>query len=249
LCQYGARAFAQQGRSYEQIIKYYYTGVTIGEPSTQLTSTILGKVVDHTGRPAPGVKLTLAGGGQTVEMVTLDDGSYRFTNIPNGNYRLELPAYSVRKENIKPQPGEDLPLDITLPAPLTVEISRGAGLPLIVGNWGQPDVPILITPPQGGPFKVITGTKLEFGPGGFEMYAGVPGIYTLQIENYQFKIQMSGRFTRLAFVRHATPPPPTEPAPEKRAHLISESLPLSRAETILNSLDAATRNLFKIVEE
>jgi hypothetical protein len=249
LCQYGARAFAQQGRSYEQIIKYYYTGVTIGEPSTQLTSTILGKVVDHTDRPVSGVKLTLTGGGQTVEMVTLDDGSYRFTNIPDGSYRLELPAYSIRKENIRPLPGEDLPLDITLPAPLTVEISRGAGLPLIVGNWGQPDVPILITPPQGGPFKVITGTKLEFGPGGFETYAGIPGIYTLQIENYQFKIQMSGRFTRLTFVRHAAPPPPTEPVPEKRAHLISESLPLSRAETILNSLDAATRNLFKIIEE
>jgi len=249
LCQHGARTFAQQGRTYEQIIKHYYTGATIGPPSSKLSSTILGTVFDHTGRAVSGIKLTLTGGGQTVEMISQSNGSYRFTNIPEGSYRLNLPAYNVSKENIRPLLGEDLPLNITLPAPLTVEIRRGPGLPLIVGDWGRPDVPILITPPKGGPFKVTSGTKLEFGPGGFEIYAGDPGVHTLKIENYQFKIQMSGQFTRLAFVRRSPATPETRLTAEKQARLVSETVPRSRAETILNSLEASTRNLFKIVEE
>jgi hypothetical protein len=202
LCQYGARALAQQGFAYEDIIKHYYTGVTLGPPTYVRTSTILGIILDHTGQPAANVKMILSGQGQSAQATSQADGSYRFTNIPAGLYTLELPDYQVKQENISPTPGEDLTLNLTLPDPdatITVEIERGPGLPLIVGDWGKPDVPILVRSPRGTVNQIVTGYKLEYGPGGFETYAEQIGTYILEIENYRFEIPMAGQFTRLTF--------------------------------------------------
>ncbi len=207
LCQHGARAFAQQGRSYEQIVKHYYTDVTLGRPTAVQTSTIYGSILDHTGRPVKNVKIVLTGQGQLAETTSRSDGTYRFINVPAGTYRLELPDYGVRRENIVPVPGQDLMIDLTLPVPstITVEIVRGAGLPLIVGDWGEANVPIVVTPPLGGSFQVMTGAKPEFGPGGFEIYTNQTGTYVLEIEPHRFEIPMNGQFTRLIFRRVELP--------------------------------------------
>jgi hypothetical protein len=244
LCQYGARALAQQGRTFDQIVRHYYTGVTLGPPTDARTSTIYGTVFDAAGQPAAGVEIVLTGQGQTAQMDSQSDGAYRFSNVPAGEYRLELPQHNLVQENISPFAGKDLKVDLTLPAALTVEARRGPGLPLIVGDWGKPNVPVFITPPRGGPFKVVSGTKPEFGPGGFETYAGDPGDYILQIETYRFKIPMNGQFTRLTFRRVAG-------APEARARLVSKPLPRSQAQAVLDRLqtDSTTRDLFELKAE
>ncbi len=202
LCQYGAKALATQGRTAEEIIKYYYTGVTLGPPTSIRTSTILGSVTINTGQPAAQVKVTLTGAGQSVEVLTQDNGSYRFTNIPAGVYTLELPAYQIRQENISPTPGQDLTINVSLPDPnatVTVEITRGQGLPLMVGDWGKAGVAIVATSPAGVTRQAVSGQKPEYGPGGFEIYATEIGTYILKIEAYRFEIPMNGQFTRLTF--------------------------------------------------
>ncbi len=258
LCQHGARTLAQQGRTYDQILRYYFTGVTLGPPTDILTSSIYGTVTDAAGQPLPNVRVVLTGRGQTVEMQTRRDGSYRFISVPAGTYRLELPDYHLRKDNLTPIPGQDLVMNLSLPAPIVVDIVRGSGLPLIVGDWGKPDVPVLVTPPRGGQFKVYTGTKLEFGPGGFETYAGDPGVYILEIEGHRFEIPMAGQFTRLTFRRGAATTPPTGTVPpekpkvltpaEAQARLLSRPMPRSQAEALLQRLqsDPATRDRFQI---
>ncbi|MEW5960639.1 MAG: SpoIID/LytB domain-containing protein, partial [Chloroflexota bacterium] len=239
LCQYGARALAQQGRLYDQIVKHYYSGVTLGPPAATRTSTILGLIVDFAGQPAANVKIVLLGQSQRAEMISRSDGSYRFNNVPVGSYVLELPDFQLRQENVAPFPGQDLVVNLTLPAPVQVELSRGPGLPLIVGDWGQPDVPITFRTPSGDVYRIVTGAKLEFGPGGFETYANQTGDYVLEIETYRFKIPMNGQFTYLTFRKSV----------EEQVRLVSVLLPRSRAEALLHAeLEAgpATQGLFEI---
>jgi hypothetical protein len=245
-CQYGARALAEQGRSYDQIIKYYYTGATLGRPTTIRTSTILGTISDHSGQPAGNVRVVLTGSGQSVEMTSRTDGTYRFNNVPAGTYRLELPDYQARQENISPVPGQDLTLDLTLPAPtrpaITAEIVRGQGLSLIVGDWGRPDVPIIFTTPMGNRYQITSGSKPEFGPGGFEIYANLIGTYLLEIENHRLKIPMNRQFTRVIFRK-------TGDMPDEQVYLVSTLMPRSRAEVIFQTeleADPDTRGLFEI---
>ncbi len=211
LCQYGARALADQGQAYNNIIRHYYTGVTLGPPPARPLGFIRGIILDYQSRPAAGVKVVLTGLNQALEVLTEADGSYRFGNLPAGTYSLELPAFAVRRENLTLAQDQELIVNLTLPRPapepITVEIQRGAGLPLIVGDWGVPGVPITVTPPLDPPFQVITGSKTEFGPGGFELYANRTGIYVLEMDGYRFEIPMNGQFTRLTF-RRGVPPQP-----------------------------------------
>lgn len=245
LCQYGARAFASQGYSYEQIIRYYYTGVTVGSitaPPVVQTGLISGVIFNSTGQPAASVRVVLTGQGQSLQTTSQSNGVYRLANLQPGTYRLQLPEHSLVKENITVSAGQETTVDLTLPAGVTVEISRGPGLPLIVGDWGEPNVPILVTPPAGGQFVITTGTKLEYGPGGFEFYATVIGTYILQIQSYRFEIPMNGQYTRLTFRKGTAPP-------ETQVRLISTSLSRSQAEQILQTQlepNPATKGLFTI---
>jgi hypothetical protein len=248
MCQYGARAFADQGYTYDRIIKHYYTGVTLGSitgPPPVQTSIIFGIVFNYTDQPVPNVRVVLTGQGQFAETTSQSDGSYRFANVPAGTYQLALPDYGVVRENITTFPGQDLKIDLTIPAPVTVEITRGPGLPLIVGDWGTPNVPISVTPPQGGSFMVKTGTKLEYGAGGFEFYATEIGIYVLEIEVYRFEIPMNGQYTHLTFRKGVIPP-------EEQVRLVSTPMLRTQAENILQTeleTNPATQGLFKIVSK
>jgi hypothetical protein len=216
LCQHGARTLAGQGQPYDIIVKHYYTGVTLGPITQERSSSIVGTVVDHTSQPVAKVKVTLTGAGQSAQTLTLADGSYRFGNVPAGSYTLELPDYNLRQENLSPTPGQDLRLNLALPAPpapppppqITVEAVRGPGLPLLVGDWGAPNVPIRVTLPNGAVVALVSGSKREYGPGGFELYAQQAGTYSVQIEKYRFDVPMSGQFTRLIFRRGG----PTQPS-------------------------------------
>lgn len=210
LCQHGARAFAAQGQLYEAIIKHYYTGVTLGPITAPvLTGSVVGTIVDSAGKPVAKVRVILAGQGQTAESVSQAAGTYRFGNVPAGTYTLTLPDYGLRQDNLFVVVGQDLTVNLTLPAPspppqIVVDVVRGPGLPLLVGDWGKSKVPIRITMPNGQVVALLSGSKPEYGSGGFELYAQQAGTYVVQIERYRFEVPMSGQFTRLSF-RQASP--------------------------------------------
>lgn len=203
LCQHGARALASQGQSYETIIKHYYTGVTLGPITPAQPGAIAGLIADHTGKPVANARVVLAGAGQTLETFSRADGGYRFDNLPAGSYSLELPDYGVKQSNVTVASGQEAAVNLALPAPtrptIVADIVRGAGLSLLVGDWGKANVPIRITPPGGAPVVIVSGSKPEYGPGGFEIYATKIGTYVLEMEGYRFDVPMNGQFTRLVF--------------------------------------------------
>ncbi len=86
------------------------------------------------------------------------------------------------------------------------ELEVGQGLGLLVGDIGLANEPITITKPNGAVERLRSGSKPEFGVGGFETYANIPGTYRLEFLDQQFDIPLTGRFTRISF-SPATPAP------------------------------------------
>ncbi len=149
MCQRGARVFAQQSLTFDQILRHYYTGVTLK--------------------------------------------------------RLKLPA--------------DAPDSVTEGAPKPTDwqlrIERFPGYSIIVGNLAdRPGVQITVTRPDGSTQTTVSGSKPEFGAGGFEASVTRPGAYTLNFLDQQFTVQMDGKTTaKLHFTTDDQPvAPPAQSA-------------------------------------
>ena len=80
-----------------------------------------------------------------------------------------------------------------------LEIERGEGLSLLVGDIGLANEQITITRPDGVTVQITSGSKPEFGVGGFEIYAEKSGTYRVEFLDQSFEISMSGQFTKVTF--------------------------------------------------
>jgi hypothetical protein len=137
-------------------------------------------------------------------------------------------------------------LALQLPPPPSdgwqVDLSQGTGLPLLVGDIGLANQPIVITSPSGRQQQVISGSKPEWGVGGFEIYATELGNYIVQFLGQRFTIPVQGQFTKAIFRKDSGPP-------DEQVRLVSVLLPRARAEAILRGeleADADTRGLFTV---
>jgi hypothetical protein len=126
-----------------------------------------------------------------------------------------------------------------------MEITRGTGLPLLVGSLPEAGVVVNITDPLGNTSRVVSGSKPEFGAGGFETYAHHAGAYTLRFLDQTFQVPMNGQFTRVTFWRRAAPAPA-----EAGARLVSRPMSRSEVRAWLDRLDSdpQTRGLFSVEE-
>jgi hypothetical protein len=87
---------------------------------------------------------------------------------------------------------------------------------------------------------VVSGSKPEYGAGGFEVYAPQRGTYTIQFLDQAFTLGMDGRFTGVTFIRGIPV--------ESQARLVSPPIPLSQADAWLQYFesDDQTRGLFSV---
>lgn len=109
---------------------------------------------------------------------------------------------------VTPQPAAPLPLTAPKPAASwTYKLETGRGLGLLVGNIGVPNETITVIRPNGTTEQVRSGHKPEYGPGGFEIYANLPGTYRLQFLGQTFEVSLTGQFTKISFEKAAPPPP------------------------------------------
>jgi hypothetical protein len=95
----------------------------------------------------------------------------------------------------EPQPEPQPESDVTI-ATVTVP-----GMPLIFGNWGEAGIPIMLVGAGGNIQQVLTGSKLEHGPGGFEFLVYGKGLHLLSIASYQFEVWVieDGRAVKVLF--------------------------------------------------
>jgi hypothetical protein len=80
-------------------------------------------------------------------------------------------------------------------------MTTGQGLALLACDIGLANEPVTIIRPNGVPERLTSGTKPEYGLGGFETYAPDPGLYQVQFLDQSFEIRLEGRFTKVVFAR------------------------------------------------
>jgi hypothetical protein len=69
--------------------------------------------------------------------------------------------------------------------------AEGAGLPLVIGNYPKPGQVLKLVAPWAWEVTAVAGSKAEFGPGGFEMYAGDDhSTFALSAEGQSWPVQM-----------------------------------------------------------
>lgn len=100
-----------------------------------------------------------------------------------------------------------------------MKIESRPGKPLIIGNAGRPDVGILIHRPDAPTVLVVSGTKAEHGPGGFECLVYEPGKeHVLEVDSQAaFKFtpfEDATTWIELTEVDPTDPEPEPEPEPQ-----------------------------------
>lgn len=90
---------------------------------------------------------------------------------------------------------------------------------ILAGSLPQAGIRVKITDPWGNASTVISGSKSEHGPGGFEILAPHAGLYQVSFQNKAFQVEVREQVTVATFERKRVPlppEPPREPAqPEK----------------------------------
>jgi stage II sporulation protein D len=87
MCQWGACGLANNGVTYDHILKHYYTGVNL-EPNAPRDGALEGIAKEASGTPIADAVVTLAGTDR--EAKTDAQGHFRFTALPTGTYDLVL---------------------------------------------------------------------------------------------------------------------------------------------------------------
>jgi len=234
-------------QSFEVPMNGQFTHLTFTEEGAPAAQGVIGGVLrDHAGVPQAGRQITLTGLELSRTVTTGADGSYRFDQLPAGTYTLSVAGTDV-SQTVQSDGRTPVTVDLALPPPpptgeWRMEVTRGTGLPLLVGSLPQANIPITITNPWGQAVQVMSGSKPEYGVGGFETYAPQDGTYTIQFLDQTFSLQMDGRFTRVTFTRGAPV--------EVQARLVSGLMPRSQADAWLQYFesDEQTRGLFTLEE-
>ena len=103
-------------------------------------------------------------------------------------------------------------------------------------------IQVTITDPQGTATEVVSGSKPEYGVGGWEVYTPYTGVYTIQFLDQTFTLPMDGQYTHVTFIRGAPI--------EKEARLVSQPMPFPQADGWLQYFESneQTRGLFTLEE-
>jgi Stage II sporulation protein/Carboxypeptidase regulatory-like domain len=217
MCQWGAHDMAKRGDSYVTILKHYYTGITLSagagqpvqpvQPPATTAGEIRGKVTDQEGHPVRDVRLQLSRAGWNGETTTGADGTYRFANLPAGTYSLVVIGYNVRRDGLVLAEGQGLVADLTIQGPQTVwrmQVDRRAGqLPILGGSLPRVGIEVTLKTPLGGMSTRTSGSKPQYGLGGFEFWAPSRGTHQLSFLDQSFKLTMEGQFTIVTFTEEA----------------------------------------------
>ncbi len=235
LCQTGTMEMANQGSTAAEILQHYYTGAQVvqansGVPAELRQSIVEGTVFDQDGNPRAGVRLVLRKGDWNSIVTTNDRGEYRFTGLAEGVYTAEIADTELQHDNIQLDGQNTAQVDFLLPSTFgwQVNVRRQAGLRLLIGSLPQSGVAVSITDPWGHAVTVLSGSKPEYGVGGFETPIWAVGQYSIRFLNQEFKIDMHDETVFVTFSEGASS--------QADSRLVTGWQALSAAEALLQQL-------------
>lgn len=106
-------------------------------------------------------------------------------------------------------------------------MERRAGPRLIAGTFPRPGIQITATDPWGNGFSTVSGSKPEYGPGGFEILIFHDATYVLQFLGETFEVEVRGDRVYLTF---------EEVEQETEYRVVSRWVKVERAKRILRRL-------------
>jgi hypothetical protein len=111
-----------------------------------------------------------------------------------------------------------------------MKVEHLAGSRILAGSFPRAGIQVTVTDPWGNATSAVSGSKSEYGPGGFEVLAPNPAEYTVAFLDQSFKVQTQNGATVVTFtlvtVAQPEPEPESEPEPEPEDEPESEPEPV-----------------------
>ncbi len=117
-----------------------------------------------------------------------------------------------------PEPSEPEPEPEPPTSPWKMDVEYRPGSRIIAGSFPTAGIALTVTDPWGNAVTVISGSKPDYGVGGFEVLTGNIALYTLTFLDQRFEVQTHDGMTLVTFTQVETPPeeePPEEEPPEE----------------------------------
>jgi hypothetical protein len=214
MCQWGAHDMAERGAPYQEILTHYYTGVKVVGPGgalpTHLKSGVIrGVVRDQTGVLRAGVHIALSGvlaaSGAPVYTVFATDqaGAFHFEGLGPGDYSISVVGTDIKRNGLHLEEGGEIVAELTVPVEValawSMDVQQQTGLPLLIGSLPRTGIILTVEDPTGDRMTVVSGSKPEFGPGGFEIWLRCSGPHKVRFLDQQFQIYAAGGTVRVTF--------------------------------------------------
>ena len=148
-------------------------------------------------------------------------------------YRLHRPSQPRPAVEKKPVAEPDPPARASR-WQMRVEYHPGAAI--LVGTLPQTGVRVTVSDPWGNASSVISGSKPEYGPGGFEVLAPHEGVYRVSFLGEEYAVQTRAGVTHVAF---------QEVRPSLSVGTLSVS-PETAPDKVMQALEQADRILYAL---
>ncbi len=119
-----------------------------------------------------------------------------------------------------------------------MDVDRQPGPRLIVGRLPEPSIPVIIADPWGNETYLISGSKPEHGPGGFDVPVWRDVLYTIRLQGQRFSVEVRNDTVFVTFTRPGS----------RQGRLTSAPMLRSAATEIFARLqdDSAFRGVFSL---
>ena len=133
----------------------------------------------------------------------------------------------------EPEPGAGAP-------PVTawqMDVEHRPGARILAGSFPRAGIQVTVTDPWGNATSAVSGSKPEYGPGGFEVLAPNPAEYTVAFLEQSFKVQTQDGATFVTFTMvtpaEPEPGPAPKPEPESEPEPVPEPIPAEQRWSVL----------------
>lgn len=212
MCQWGAHDLAESGRTCQEILAHYYTGVVLSTAGASVglqTAVIRGIVRDEAGSPQPNVQVALQGvlaaNGQPASSLFTTDaaGAFSFSGLAAGDYTISLVGTTAKRGGLLIEEPEELALEFILTGLVAgewqEEVQQSSGQPWLIGSLPLAGIVVKVEDPTGESITTVSGSWPEQEPGGFRVWLRHPGKQKIGFLGRLLEVETNGQTTTVAF--------------------------------------------------